>query len=79
MGLLMLEPGEAEKVQLGIVPERARDDGQDHGRWASPSRVRGDQADARLGEGRALIEGVKIVGAATLNDLALDAGATMWF
>ena len=26
-----------------------------------------------------LIEGVKIVGAATLNDLALDAGATMWF
>ena len=26
-----------------------------------------------------LIEGVKIVGAATLNDLALDSGATMWF
>ena len=26
-----------------------------------------------------LIDGVKIVGAATLNDLALDAGATMWF
>ncbi|MGB2990267.1 MAG: DsrE family protein [Candidatus Zixiibacteriota bacterium] len=26
-----------------------------------------------------LIPGVKIVGAATLNDLALDAGATMWF
>jgi predicted peroxiredoxin len=26
-----------------------------------------------------LIEGVKIVGAATLNDLALDADATMWF
>ena len=26
-----------------------------------------------------LIDGVKIVGAATLNDLVLDAGATMWF
>jgi hypothetical protein len=26
-----------------------------------------------------LIDGVKIVGAATLNDLALDCGATMWF
>ena len=26
-----------------------------------------------------LIPGVKIVGAATLNDLALDAGTTMWF
>jgi len=26
-----------------------------------------------------LRSGVKIVGAATLNDLALDAGATMWF
>ena len=27
----------------------------------------------------ALIPGAKIVGAGTLNDLALDAGATMWF
>jgi predicted peroxiredoxin len=26
-----------------------------------------------------LIPGVKIVGAGTLNDLALDADATMWF
>jgi predicted peroxiredoxin len=26
-----------------------------------------------------LIPGVKIVGAATLNDLALDAWTTMWF
>jgi predicted peroxiredoxin len=26
-----------------------------------------------------LIDGVKIVGAGTLNDLSLDAGATMWF
>lgn len=26
-----------------------------------------------------LISGVKIVGAGTLNDLALDAGSTMWF
>jgi predicted peroxiredoxin len=27
----------------------------------------------------ALIPGVKVVGAGTLNDLALDAHATMWF
>ena len=26
-----------------------------------------------------LIPGLKIVGAGTLNDLALDAGGTMWF
>jgi predicted peroxiredoxin len=26
-----------------------------------------------------LIPGVKIVGAATLNDLVLEVGATMWF
>ncbi len=26
-----------------------------------------------------LIDGAKIVGAGTLNDLVLDAGATMWF
>ncbi len=26
-----------------------------------------------------LIDGVKIVGAATLNDLVLDAAGTMWF
>ena len=26
-----------------------------------------------------LIPGVKIVGAGTLNDLALESGATMWF
>lgn len=26
-----------------------------------------------------LIPGVKVVGAGTLNDLALDAGAVMWF
>jgi predicted peroxiredoxin len=26
-----------------------------------------------------LIPGLKIAGAGTLNDLALDAGATMWF
>lgn len=26
-----------------------------------------------------LVPGLKIVGAATLNDLVLDAGATMWF
>lgn len=33
-----------------------------------------------LGWGKVdLISGVKIVGAGTLNDLALDAKATMWF
>jgi hypothetical protein len=31
------------------------------------------------GEKVNLIDGVKIVGATTLNDLALQAAATMWF
>jgi hypothetical protein len=30
-------------------------------------------------EDATLMTGPKIVGAGTLNDLALDAGATMWF
>ena len=31
MGLMTLLPGEAEKMQLGTLPQRARDAGQDDG------------------------------------------------
>jgi predicted peroxiredoxin len=78
MGLTVLRPGEAEKMQLGSFPSVA-----DMLRKAMEMGITVYVCEASkqmLGwESVELINGVKIVGAATLNDLALDAGATMWF
>lgn len=78
MGLLVLRPGEAEKMQLGDFPSVAEmlQKTIDMGITvyvceASKQMLGWESVD--------LIPGVKIVGAGTLNDLALDAGATMWF
>jgi len=78
MGLMTLLPGEAEKMQLGSFPTVAQmlQKTLDMGIpvlvcEASKQMLGWDTVE--------LIDGVKIVGAATLNDLALDAGATMWF
>lgn len=78
LGLTVLRPGEAEKMQLGSFPSVAQmlrktmDAGVTvYACEASKQMLGWDSVD--------LIDGVKIVGAATLNDLALDAGATMWF
>lgn len=78
MGLTVLRPGEAEKMQLGSFPSVAEmlrktiDMGITvYVCEASKQMLGWDKVD--------LIDGVKIVGAATLNDLALDADATMWF
>ena len=78
MGLTVLKPGEAEKMQLGSFPSVAE--------MLKKTIDMGitvyvcEASKQMLGwETVALIDGVKIVGAATLNDLALDAGATMWF
>jgi len=78
MGLLTLLPGEAEKMQLGSFPNvREMLDGTMG--MGIPILVC-EASKQMLGwESVELIEGVKIVGAATLNDLALDSGATMWF
>jgi hypothetical protein len=78
MGLMVLRPGEAEKMQLGSFPSVA-----DMLRKTMEMGITVYVCEASkqmLGwDTVELIEGVKIVGAATLNDLALDAGATMWF
>lgn len=77
-GLSILRPGEAEKIKLGDFPsvgemiKKAMDMGIEIYVCEASKQM--------LGWGEVeLIDGVKIVGAGTLNDLALDAGATMWF
>jgi len=76
--LKILKPGEAEKIKLGSFPSVAEmlkktiDMGIEvYVCEASKQMLGWDNVE--------LISGVKIVGAGTLNDLALDAGATMWF
>lgn len=78
MGLKILLPGAAEKIKIGTFPsvgemlKKTMDMGiQILVCEASKQMLGWDKVE--------LIPGVKIVGAATLNDLALDAGATMWF
>ena len=77
-GLKILKPGEAEKIKLGSFPTVAEMIQQTlemrieiYVCEASKQMLGWEKVD--------LIPGVKIVGAATLNDLALDAGTTMWF
>jgi len=76
--LKILKPGAAEKIKLGSFPSVAE--------MLKKTMDMGikiyvcEASKQMLGwEKVELITGVKIVGAATLNDLALDAGATMWF
>ena len=78
MGLKVLLPGEAEKMKMGSFPsvaemlQKTLDMGIEVLVCEASKQMLGwDKVE--------LIPGVKIVGAATLNDLALDAGATMWF
>lgn len=77
-GLKVLRPGEAEKIKMGSFPsvaemlQKTMDMGIEiYVCEASKQMLGWDKVD--------LIEGAKIVGAGTLNDLALDASATMWF
>ena len=77
-GLRILLPGAAEKIKLGTFPSVAE--------MLQKTLQMGieiyacEASKQMLGwEKVTLIPGVKIVGAATLNDLALNAAATMWF
>lgn len=77
-GLRILIPGAAEKIKLGTFPTVAE--------MLQKTMQMGIEIDVceaskqMLGwEKVNLVKGVKIVGAATLNDLALQAAATMWF
>ena len=78
LGLKILKKGEAEKIQIGNFPSVAEminktlDMNIDiYVCEASKQMLGWEKTD--------FIPGVKIVGAATLNDLALEANATMWF
>jgi predicted peroxiredoxin len=78
LGLKILLPGAADKIKLGSFPSVAE--------MIKKTLDMGieiyvcEASKQMLGwEKVELIPGVKIVGAATLNDLALEAGATMWF
>jgi len=78
MGLTVLKPGAAEEMKMGSFPSVAEmlKKTMDMGITVYVCEA----SKQMLGwETVELIDGVKIVGAATLNDLALDAGATMWF
>lgn len=77
-GLRILIPGVAEKMKLGNFPsvkemiDKTLEDGVEILVCEASKRMLGwEEVD--------LIPGVKIVGAATLNDLVLDADATQWF
>ncbi len=78
LGLKVLRPGAADDIKLGTFPtvKEMLDKTMQMG---IPVYVC-EASKQMLGwESVELIDGVKIVGAGTLNDLSLDAGATMWF
>lgn len=77
-GLRILIPGAAEKVKIGSFPslfemiQKTLDLGIEILVCEASKQMLGwEKVD--------LIPGVKIVGAATLNDLALEAKTAMWF
>jgi predicted peroxiredoxin len=77
-GLKILMPDEAEKIKLGSFPsvhemiQKTLEMGIDIYVCEASKQMYGwDKVE--------LNPGLKIVGAGTLNDLALEAGATMWF
>lgn len=77
-GLKILKPGIADKIKLGDFPtvkemiDKTLGMGIEIMVCEASKRMLGwEKVD--------LIPGVRIVGAATLNDLVLDADATQWF
>jgi hypothetical protein len=76
--LKILKPGEAEKIKLGTFPSVAEMIKKTLDMEITVYVC--EASKQMLGwEKVELIPGVKIVGAATLNDLVLEAQATMWF
>jgi len=78
MGLKMMRPGTAEAIKMGSFPtvkemmDKAMQMGVEfYACEASKQMLGWDKVT--------LIPGVKVVGAGTLNDFALDADAAMWF
>ena len=78
MGLKILMPGVAETMKLGSFPCVLDMINKTLGMGIEIYACEASKQMLGL-EKVKLLSGVKIVGAGTLNDLALDADATMWF
>ncbi len=77
-GVTIVKQGEAEKVKMGQFPTLRQ--AMDQAIKAGVKLVVCEQRCMLLGIGRgAFIPEAKVVGAATLNDLALDADAVLCF
>ena len=78
MGLKVLRPGAADDIKMGTFPS-VGDMLRQTMDMGIPVYVC-EASKQMLGwEEVSLIDGTKVVGAGTLNDLALDSGSTMWF
>ncbi len=78
LGVTVVKRGEAEKVKEGNFPSLKEI--MDQAAAAGVKFMICEQSTQLLNLDRGdFIDEAKIVGAATLNDLALDADATMWF
>ena len=78
LGVTVVKKGEAEKVKEGNFPTVK--EVMDQAAAAGVKFLVCEQSTQLLNVDRGdFIDGVRIVGAATLNDLVLDADATMWF
>ena len=78
LGITVVKKGEAEKVKEGNFPTVKEI--MDQAAAAGVEFLVCEQSTQLLNLDRGdFIEGAKIVGAATLNDLVLDADGTMWF
>ena len=78
MGLKILKPGEAEQIKIGNFPSVAE---MIHKTLEMGVEIYVCEASKQMlgWEKVDLISGIKIVGAATLNDLVLEVDATQWF
>jgi uncharacterized protein len=77
-GLKILLPGAAAKIKLGTFPSVAEMLQKTMSMGITIYACEASKQMCGL-QDATLMAGPKIVGAGTLNDLALDAGATMWF
>ena len=78
LGVTVVKKGEAEKVKEGSFPTVK--EVMDQAIAAGVKLMVCEQSTQLLGLDRGdFIPGAKVVGAATLNDLVLDADGTMWF
>jgi hypothetical protein len=77
-GCTVVKRGEAEKIRLGNFPSLK--EVMDQALKAGVEMMVCDRSSELLGISKGeIVEGVKIVGAATLNNLVLEADATMFF